>query len=104
MSREAVGEFSTVVCLNTLNRQRECFDQMLQKHAGKAGIMLLEGFYKSPAGELISGNVEELFFDALTVLQTGGGNEFYVNFDMLPRIIHLLIRFRNVFWIWRFYS
>lgn len=32
MSREAVGEFRTIVCLNALNRQRKCFDQMLQKH------------------------------------------------------------------------
>lgn len=46
---EAVGEFCTIVSLNTMDGQREGFHQMLQKPGGGISVVLFKSLHKTPA-------------------------------------------------------
>lgn len=102
---EAVGEFSPIIGLDAFDRAGEGFYQMIQKHSGRISIVFFKSLNETPAGEFVDGSVlEKLFANDLAVFQTGKGDEFHVNLNTLPRIIHLLIGFRDVFGVRWFYS
>lgn len=99
---KTVGKLRSVVSLNTFDRAGKYLYKVLHELRGRIGAVFLKSFYKAPSGILINGGIlEELFSDYLAVFQTGRGNKFDIHLDTLPRIIHLLIRFGNVFGIRR---
>lgn len=95
---EAVGKFSSIICLNAFNRAGKGFYQMFQEHGGRISIMLFKSLHKTPAGVFVNGSVlEELFANDFAVLQTGRWDEFHVDLNALSGMIHLLIRLGDVF-------
>ena len=61
--------------------------------------MFLEGFQIAEAAELIDECVLIEFLSFSFPNKTGSGNIFDINLSSLPRILHLFIRFRLLFWI-----
>lgn len=99
---KTVGELRAIVGLDTLDPAGKRLDKVFYKLRGRIGAVFLKSFYKAPSGVLINGGIlEELFSDHLAVFQTDRGDKFDIYLDTLSRIIHLLIRFGNVFGIWR---
>ena len=43
-----------------------------------------------------------ILFPSYLSNQACTGNIFHINLDSLPQILHLFIRFRNIFWLWQF--
>ena len=67
---EAVGKLGTVVRLDTVNRQRKCFYQMVYKHGGRISAVFLKCLNKTPSGVLVdSGILEEMFSDDTAVFE-----------------------------------
>ena len=62
VGRKAVGKFRTIIGLDTCNRARKSFYQMLQKHGRGIGAILLKSLHKTPAGILINSGVLEKVF------------------------------------------
>lgn len=99
---KAVGEFVSIIRLDAFNGTGKSFDQMLQEHGRRIGVMLLEGFDKPPSGILVdSGILEELFSDHPAVNQTGRRNELHIDLDALAGVFHLFIGFRYILGIGR---
>lgn len=65
--------------------------------------MLLKGFHKAPAGVFVDCRILIELLSFCLINETDGGDELHIDLDPLPRILHLLIRLRNVFGIWRLY-
>ena len=102
---ETIGKLCTVIRLDTFNRQREYFYEMLQKDSGRIGVMLLEGLHIAPAGILIYSSIlEELFSNDLAVFQTGRGDKFHINLNPLSRILHLFIVLGDILRVGRLHS
>lgn len=102
---KAVGKLRSIIGLDALNGERECFYQMLHKLRGGIGAVFLKSFHKTPSGILVNGSVlEELLPNDPAVFETGGRNEFDIHLDTLTRILHLLIRLWDVFGIGRMES
>lgn len=98
---KAVGKFCAVIRLDAFNGKRECFYQMFYEHGRGIGIMFLKGFHEAPSGILVnSGILEELFSNHFTVHKAGRGDKFDVHLNALSGIVHLFVRFRNIFGIW----
>lgn len=105
VSGKTVREFRAIIRLDVLNRQRKSFYEILHKLRGRISAVFLKGFHETPPGILINGRVlEEAFSNDLTVFEAGGGNEFHIHLNTLPRIVHLLIWLGNILWVWRMYS
>ena len=78
---------------------------MVNKQGGGIGAVLLKGFHKPPSGILInSGILEEVLSNDPAVHKTGRGYEFYVHLNTLTRMVHLLIRLRNILGVRWMYS
>lgn len=102
VSGETVCEFRPVIRLDTFNTAGKSFHKVFQEHSSRVGVMLFKSLHKTPAGILVNGSIlKEFFANDLRVFEAGEGNEFYVNLDALPGMIHLLIRLWNIFGIRR---
>lgn len=99
---EAVGKFCSIIRLDAFDRTGKSLNKVFHELCGRIGAVFLKSFYKAPSGVLIYGGIlEKLFSDHLAVFQTGRGNKFDIHLDTLSRILHLLIRFGNIFGIGR---
>lgn len=100
VSGKAVGKFSPVVCLNTLDRTWECLHQMIHKLSGRIGVVLLECLHEMPARILVNSRVlEKLFSDDLVFFRQADGTNFTSTW-----IVHLFIGLRDVLRVRRMYS
>ena len=96
-----VGKLKSVVCLDTLNGIRELFYHMLDKLGGRIGALLLEGFQIPKAAVLINESILIILFSRRIPNQTYTWNIFHIYLNSLSGILHLLIRFRNIFGVWK---
>lgn len=94
---KTIGEFRSVVCLNALNAAGKGFNQMFHKHSRGIGAVFFKGFHIAPPGILINGGIlKELLTNDPAVDKAGRGHKFHIHLNTLPRMIHLLIRLRNI--------
>ena len=100
---ETVCELGTVVSLETFDGEGKGFDQMFQEESGGIGIVFLEGFHKTPAGELIDCCVLKEILTYCLVDQTYSRDEFHVNLDTLTGVKHLFIGLGDILGIRRFH-
>lgn len=97
-----VGEFGSIVCLDALNRAGKGFDKMVNKQGGGISVVLLKGFHIAPSGILVNSSIlEKLFSNDPAVDKAGRRDEFHIYLDTLSGMIHLLIRFWDVFRVGR---
>ena len=102
VSGETVREFRPVVRLDTLNGTGKGLHEVFKEHGGGIGTVLLKGLHVAPSGIFVNGGIlEKLFANDAAVDKTGGRNEFDVDLDALPGIIHLLVRLGDVFGVRR---
>ena len=74
---------------------------MLEENSGGIGAMLIKSFYVTPAGVLVDRGVLIEFLPGSFIDQAGGRNKLDVDLDPLSRIVHLLIRLRDILGIRR---
>ena len=99
---EPIGKFGAIVRLDTLNRAGEGFYKVFHKKGRRIGTMFLKCLHKTPPGILINGSIlEEMFANHPAVYKAGRGNKFHIHLYTLPRMIHLFIRFWNIFGVRR---
>lgn len=102
--RKALGKFLSVVRLNTFDRAGKSLYQMLKKEHGGIRAMLFKSLYKAPARELINGGVLIEMLSLSFIYETGRRDKFHVDLNPLTRMVHLFVRFRNIFGIRRLNS
>ncbi len=54
---KAFGKFRAVIRLDAFNGEGKGFDQMIQEHSGRIGVVFLKSFYEPPAGVFINRGV-----------------------------------------------
>lgn len=95
---EPIGKFGAIVRLDALNRAGEGFYKVFHKEGRRIGTVFLKCLHKTPPGILINGSIlEEMFANYPAVYKAGRGNKFHIHLYTLPRMIHLLIRFWDIF-------
>ena len=97
-----VCKLETVVCLDALNGICKLFYHMLQELSGRISDLLLECFQVTEPAVFINERILIILFSSCLSNQACTGDTFHINLDSLPRILHLFIRFRNIFWVWQF--
>ena len=99
-------ELRAVVCLDTLYLEGERLYEHFEKLYRGVSALFLKSSYEAKAGILINGGVleEMLFHDLCVSRDTDGRDDLYVYLHSFPRIMHLLIGFRDVFGIGRLYG
>jgi len=96
--RKAIGEFKTIVCLYTLHVDSSPLipeGKLLEKISRGISGLLFIGSEETEPGEFVNGGILEQAKFGICYATTG--NHLYINLDSLPRIPHLLVRFRRVF-------
>lgn len=75
---------------------------MFHKEGRRIGTVFLKCLHKTPPGIFINGSIlEEMFANYPAVYKACRGNKFHIHLYTLPRMIHLLIRFWNIFGVRR---
>ena len=100
------NELRAVVCLDTLYLEGERLYEHFEELHGRVCTLFLESGYETIAGIFVYGGilVETLFHDLRISRDTDGRDDFHVYLYPFPRIVHLLIGFRNIFGIGRLYG
>lgn len=102
---KAFGKFRAVIRLDALNGEGKGFDQMIQEHSGRIGVVLLKGFCEPPAGVFINrGVLVEFFAGNRRIGEVYSWNEFHVDLNPLSWVIHRFVGFRNILGSGRFHS
>lgn len=98
---KALGKLLPIVRLDAFDPERCSLDEVFKKTHCRIRTMLIKGFYETPARELINGGelIEALSLGVTD--QTGGRNELDIDLNALTGIIHLFIRFGDIFGIRR---
>ena len=99
---QTIGEFKSIVCLNTLNHIRKLLYNILEELRRRIGAMLLVCLQDPIATVFINKCVLEITFTFRFTDQAGFWNIFHINLDSLPRILHLFVRFGFLFRIRQF--
>lgn len=99
---QPVGEFRTVVGLDTRNGIGESFHNMAKKNAGRIGVVFLKGLEIAETGILIDKGVLVKLLTSGIADQASSRNKLDVDLPALAGIGHLLIRLGNILWIRQF--
>lgn len=102
---EAAAEFGAIVCLDTLNREREGFDELSDELCGREGGFVFESGQIAETGVFINGGeLVKPFAEELCIAgDAGDRDDLDIYLHTLAGIKHLLIRLRNVFGVRKFY-
>lgn len=102
MCRKAIGEFCSIVCLDTFNGTGECLYQMLDKLCGRIGAVFFKGFYETPSGIFIDRSIlKEPLSNNPAVHKAGRRDKFNIHLNTLSRMIHLLIGLGDILGVGR---
>ena len=96
-----VGKFKTVICLDTLDCVGKLFYNVLEKLRGRVSAVLLKGFQIPETVVFINESVLIPPGAVLLTDNTGLRDEFDVNLHTLTGILHLLVGFWDILWIWQ---
>ena len=103
-SGEALGEFRTVIRLNTFDRNRKGLEQVFEEEGGGKGASLVKGFDIAPTGVFVDGGVLVELLTGGVTYEAGSRDKLDVDLDALSGIPHLLVRLRDVLGVRRFDS
>lgn len=102
-SNKAIGEFSTIVSLDALNRIRETLYAMLNKQRRGIGAVFRESLQVTKTAILIDKSILIPLCWLCLPHDADLRDKFDIDLDPLAGISHLLIRFRCIFlWIRQF--
>ncbi len=99
-----VGKFKTIVCLDALNGIREFLHYMLQKLCGRVCALFFERFEITESAVFVNEGILIVFLPGSFSHKAGRWNIFHIDLASLSGIVHLFVRFWNVFGVGQFYG
>ena len=106
---EAVGKFRAIVGLDTLNGKGKALYAMENKLSGRVGAVFLEGFQIAKTAIFVQESILVIIAAVLfgvfhcSAHQTGSGDVFHIDLDLLPGVSSLLIGLRLIFGVWQLF-
>jgi len=92
-----IRKFKSIICLYTLDRIRELFNDIFEKQRGGIGAVFRVCLEDTEPAVLVNECVLEITLAFRFSDQAGFRNIFHINLTPLPRILHLFVRFGFLF-------
>ena len=101
-----IGKFRAIIGLDTLDREAECLEHMVEENSWRESGNLIEAFDITKARELVYSGILKLFMGSVIICSnnTTGWYMLHVDLHTLSGISHSFIRLGNIFRVWKLYG
>lgn len=99
--QQPLCKLRTIIRLYTFNGKRKALYHVLEKQLGRICAVFLKGFQIAKTAVLVDEGILIPLCSWFLTHNAHFRNIFHINLHSLPWILHLLVGFGNIFWIWQ---